>query len=358
MCPADRVRLSREGCQGLESQTRQTALNQAPDRHAGGLPPHKLPYHERLRGRAARNPVEIGWRGWCDILVRVFQRVGIDNLGLITAGVTFYVFLALLPAMVAVATCYGMFFNASTLETHVSFLQGYLPDQALSWIATEIGRVTKLRQDGLGLAFFVSFAVSLWSMNNAVIALFGAMNIAYGEIEKRGTITLYLSAFAVTVSALILGLAMIAAIVVAPLLTGADGGLSYEGRRLTAPVLFAVVASASAAIYRLGPSRRPAKLRWIAVGAVTVAIGWLTASTLLSWYLSNIANYAVIYGSLGTVIALMFWFYISVYILLLGAELAAEVEHQTMVDTTVGPEQPMGRRGAYVADTVGKKSWV
>ncbi len=89
---------------------------------------------------------------------------------------------------------------------------------------------------------------------------------------------------------------------------------------------------------------------------MTVAVGWLTAATLLSWYLSNIADYAVMYGSLGTVIALMFWFYISVYILLLGAELAAEVEHQTMVDTTVGPPQPVGRRGAYVADTVGRAS--
>jgi membrane protein len=298
------------------------------------VPPEKLPYHERLRGRAARTPVEIGWRGWWDIAVRVAERVGIDNLGLITAGVTFYVFLALIPALIAMVSFYGMVADTVTLDAHVSFLSGYLPDQALEWIAGEITRIGELHENGLTLALVAGLGISLWSMNNAVIALFGAMNIAYGEVEKRGTISLYLRAFTVTIAALVVGLVMIGAIVVVPLIMGSDT-LDYGGRRVTAPVLFCVVALGSAAIYRLG---------------------WLAVSTLLSWYLSNIANYAVVYGSLGTVIALMFWFYISVFIVLLGAELAAETEHQTMVDTTVGPERPMGRRGAYVADTVGRKA--
>lgn len=318
----------------------------------------KLPYHERLRGRVARNPVEIGWRGWWDIAVRLFERIGIDNLGLITAGVTFYLFLALIPAMVAVATFYGIMTDHVTLNQHVAFLRGYLPDQAIEWISNEIRRVGIMQKEGLSLAFVLSLAISFWSMNNAVIALFGAMNIAYGEIEKRSMVALYLRAFAFTGAALVSGLLMVAVIVLVPLLVGSvgDGGLDYGGRRVTAPLLFIAVTVASAAIFRHGPSRRPAKWRWIAVGALTVAIGWLAASTLLSWYLSNIADYSRLYGSLGTIIALMFWFYISVYILLLGAELNAEVEHQTMLDTTVGSDQPMGRRGAYVADTVGKQS--
>lgn len=319
------------------------------------MAPEKLPYHERLRGRAARNPFQIGWRGWWDIANRVVERVGIDNLGLITAGVTFYVFLALIPALLALVSFYGMLADPVTLDFHVNFLSGYLPEQALEWIAEEIGRVKVLQESGLTFAFAISLGISLWSMNNAVIALFGAMNIAYGEVEKRGTISLYLRAFAVTITSLFVGLLMIAAIVVLPLVMG-DGVLDYGGRRVTAPVLFCVVALGSAAIFRLGPSRRPAKWRWIAVGALTVATGWLAVSTLLSWYLSNVANYALMYGSLGTVVALMFWFYISVYIVLLGAELAAETEHQTMMDTTIGPDRPMGRRGAYVADTVGKKA--
>ncbi|UOM34493.1 YihY/virulence factor BrkB family protein [Acuticoccus sp. I52.16.1] len=342
----------------MDASSRLTSLNQEPGRRKS-VPPSKLPYHERLRGRAAHNPFQIGWRGWCDILVRVVERVSIDNLGLITAGVTFYVFLALIPAMIAVVTFYGITTSSLTLETHVSFLHGYLPDQAIEWIAHEIGRVSKAQENGLTLTFLLSLGISLWSMNNAVIALFGAMNIAYGEVEKRGTITLYLKAFGVTLAALLVGILMIGAIVVVPLVFGGDdGGLDYGGRRVTAPALFVMVSIAAATIFRLGPSRRAARWRWISVGAVTVSLGWLAASTLLSWYLSNIADYAAMYGSLGTVIALMFWFYISIYILLLGAELAAEVEHQTMVDTTVGPDQPVGRRGAYVADTVGRASRV
>ncbi|MCF3933199.1 YihY/virulence factor BrkB family protein [Acuticoccus sp. M5D2P5] len=302
--------------------------------------------------------MEIGWRGWWDIVVRMIERVSIDNLGLITAGVTFYVFLALIPAMIAVVTSYSIFTDPTTLASHVSFLRGYLPDQALDWMSNEISRVRHLHENGLTFAFIASIGISLWSMNNAVIALFGAMNIAYGEIEKRGTIALYLRSFGVTITGLLAGLVMVGFIVLMPLMMGAEGVsiLDYGGRRVSAPILFLTVTFGSAAIYRIGPSRRAAKWRWILVGATTVAIGWLIASTLLSWYLSNIADYTVVYGSLGTIIALMFWFYISAYILLLGAQLAAEVEHQTMVDTTIGPEQPMGRRGAYVADTVGKQA--
>lgn len=321
--------------------------------------PERLPYHERRRGRNARSPLDIGWRGWVDIVARVVERIGIDNIGLITAGVTFYIFLALIPAMIAVATVYGLTIDSLTLNDHVTFLRGYLPDQAITWISEEIGRVGMIHEEGMSLAFFISLGISFWSMNNAVIALFGAMNIAYGEVEKRNTFVLYFQAFAFTTAALVAGLLMVGAIVLVPLLFSADGfagGLDYGGRRVTAPFLFLVVAVGSAAIFRLGPSRRAAKWRWIATGALLVAAFWLAASTLLSWYLSNVADYSRLYGSLGTIIALMFWFFISVYILVLGAQLNAEVEHQTVVDTTIGPDQPMGRRGAYVADTVGKEN--
>lgn len=120
-----------------------------------------MPYHERLRGRAARNPFQIGWRGWWDIMVRVVERVSIDNLGLITAGVTFYIFLALIPAMIAVVSFYGITTSSLTLQTHVSFLHGYLPDQAIEWIAAEIGRLSMAAQNGLTLTFLFSLGLSL-----------------------------------------------------------------------------------------------------------------------------------------------------------------------------------------------------
>lgn len=320
--------------------------------------PDRLPYHERLRGRAARSPIDIGWRGWWDIGRRVFGRIGLDNLGLITAGVTFYVFLALIPAVIAIVTIYGLANDEVTLATHVNVLEGYLPSQTLKWIAQEVSRIATVQQQGLTLTFATSVAVSFWSMNNAVVALFGAMNIAYGEFEQRGTIPFYLRAFAFTFAALAVGLVMIAVIIVLPLALAhvTDQNLAYDGRRVTAPLLFILVMFAAAAIYRIGPCRRGARWQWIIVGAAGVAVGWIAASTLLSWYLSNVANYAFMYGSLGTVIAFMFWLYISVYILLIGAWANAEMERQTLVDTTIGPPKPLGERGAFVADSIGEEA--
>ncbi|MEM9223831.1 MAG: YihY/virulence factor BrkB family protein [Pseudomonadota bacterium] len=287
--------------------------------------------------------------------MRTFRRIGIDNLGLITAGVTFYIFLALVPAIIATVASYGMIADQVTLASHVDFLQGYLPDQSIDWIAQEINRLRVFQQQGLSIAFTASVVLSLWAMNNAVLALFGAMNIAYGEIEKRSTLGLYLRCFAFTLLAIIFGIMMVGLIVLVPLLTPLviEDAIQGLGFPVKMPVLFCVVALSAMAIYRVGPSRRPARWRWIATGAVLAAIGWIAASTLLSWYITNIANYARMYGSLGTIVALMFWLYISVYIFLLGAWLNSEIEHQTVVDTTVGPEQPLGQRGAYVADTVG-----
>ncbi|MEM7694333.1 MAG: YihY/virulence factor BrkB family protein [Pseudomonadota bacterium] len=318
---------------------------------AAELDPSRLPYHVRLRGRAAVHPLQIGWRGWADIVARIWERIGIDNIGLIVAGVTFYIFLALIPATIAVVTFYGLVTDSLTLQSHVAFLKGYLPDQAILWIGEEVARIAAFREEGLSLAFGLSLALSFWAMNNAVVAWFGAMNVAFGELEKRSIIGLYLRCFAFTTIALVVGIVMVATIVLLPLLLPTG---TYGGRQVTAPILFVLVTVGAAAIYRLGPSRRPAKLRWVMFGALCVAAGWIGASTLLSWYLSNFANYAAMYGSLGTVVALLFWLYISVYILMVGAWLNAEIEHQTLVDTTVGSAKPLGERGAHVADTVGR----
>ncbi|MEM0908046.1 MAG: YihY/virulence factor BrkB family protein [Pseudomonadota bacterium] len=318
-------------------------------------PPESLPYHERLRGRAAKHPYEIGWRGWWDIVRRIIARIGVDNFGLITAGVTFYIFLALIPAAIAIVTIYGLVIDSATLASHVAFLDGILPQQSISWIAQEIQRIAEAHEKGVTWALSTSVALSLWAMNNAVVALFGAMNAAYRETEARSTIGLYLRCFTVTFAAIGFAVIVIGAIVVAPLLSPTQAaGATDGGRSTSGPVLFVVVVVCAVAIYRVGPSRRAARWSWILPGALAAAIGWITAATLLSWYLSNVANYAITYGSLGTIIALMFWLYSSVYIILVGAWLNAEAEHQTLVDTTIGEIKPLGSRGAVVADRVGR----
>lgn len=314
---------------------------------------------DQRRGRDARSPRAIGWRGWVDILHRVFERVGHDHLGLIAAGVTFYIFFAIVPAMIALATLYGIVADSETLAQHLAILEGYLPDQGIHWLEDELSRITDLREQGLTLTFLLSVAISLWSMNNAVVAIFAAMNVAYREVERRSFITLYLETFLFTLAGLVFGLVLITAFVVLPLVLTAIGASTdgFGGRLVMAPILFVAVLIASSAIFRFGPSRRGARWTWISVGSVVVAGGWLAAAVLMSWYLSSIADYSRIYGSLGAIMALLFWIYMSVYVLCLGGELNAEIEHQTRIDTTIGPEKPLGKRGAFVADTIGKAAF-
>lgn len=310
------------------------------------------------RGRAARWPHHIGRHGWHDIFSRVFERLGRDNLGLISAGVTFYIFLALAPAMIAMVTLYGIFTDSVTIGQHLAILSGYLPDEGLGWLRHELQRITATRQRGLTVALVVSVGISLWSMNNAVLALFSAMNVAYGETEKRGWLALYLESFMFTIIALLAAIVFLNVFVVLPVVLSAIGQHidEYGGRIITAPLLFVFVSLAASTLYRFGPSRRDARWKWITSGSVVAASGWIAASLLLSWYLSNVVNYAVVYGSLGALVALLFWIYVSVFVLCLGALINAEIEHQTRIDTTVGPMRPLGRRGAYVADTVGREA--
>ena len=110
-----------------------------------------------------------------------------------------------------------------------------------------------------------------------------------------------------------------------------------------------------ALLYRYGPDRRVARWQWVSVGSVFAAVTWIVASYLFSWYLASFANYNATYGSLGAVVGLMMWLWISTIVVLLGAELNAEIEHQTARDSTVGGEEkPLGARGAVMADTVGR----
>jgi membrane protein len=148
----------------------------------------------------------------------------------------------------------------------------------------------------------------------------------------------------------------VALVVVFPLFLAALGVTSSDHpivAYLRWPVLFVLIILALSVLYRYGPSRRQAKWRWISVGGVFAALAWLVVSALFSWYLGNFANYNATYGALGAVVGLMMWMWLSTIVVLVGAELNSEIEHQTARDSTVGREKPLGTRGAVMADTVG-----
>jgi membrane protein len=308
------------------------------------------------RGRFARRPSEIPAAGWKDIFIRVYRNIGRDRVILVAAGVTFYCILALFPAIAAFVSLYGLFADPSTISNQINSLSGVLPGGAVQVIGDQMTRVTSQGNKSLGLIFFSGLAVALWSANAGIKSIFDALNLVYNEEEKRGLIKLNAVSLAFTTGAIAFLLLAIGAMVVLPLVLGYVGLTEVAEKILRIvrwPALLLIVTGALAVLYRFGPSRSQPQWRWISWGSAFAAVLWIVASILFSWYAAHFGNYNKTYGSLGAVIGFMIWIWISVIVILLGAEIDAEMEHQTVHDTTSGDGKPMGARGAKVADTVG-----
>ncbi|WP_309089569.1 YihY/virulence factor BrkB family protein [Phenylobacterium sp.] len=315
---------------------------------------HPEHLQDASRGRHADKPQEIPAKGWKDILIRSWKEFGDDQAPLVAAGVTFYTLLALFPAMGAFAALYGLFADVAEAQRHLAVLSAVLPPDVLRFVGEQLVRLSAGHEGGLSLAFIGGLLLSIWSANGAMKAMITAMNIAYDEQEKRGFIKKTATSLAFTVGFLLFGLASIAALAVPAAIEpymGASAATLF--RWTTYPVLLAALALGLALLYRFGPSRDRVRWRWITPGSIAAILLWVAASAAFSIYVANFANYEKTYGSLGAVIGFMMWLYFSAQVVLLGAELNSEIEHQTVKDTTVGPEHPLGARGAVMADTVG-----
>jgi membrane protein len=187
-------------------------------------------------------------------------------------------------------------------------------------------------------------------------SIFDALNLVYDETEKRGFIKLNLVSLGFTVAAIVFVLLAIGGIVALPAVfsaAGSNGAMALVAKIARWPILLIVIGLALAVIYRYGPSRDEPKWRWITWGSAFAAVGWIVVSILFSLYTTHFADYNKTYGSLGAIIAFMFWLWLATTVILIGAEIDAEMEHQTVRDTTAGAPKPLGARGAKMADTVG-----
>ncbi len=311
------------------------------------------------RGRGAESPGQIPAPGWKDILWRTYGELSKDRVMLVAAGVTFYALLALFPALTALVSIYGLIADPATVVDHIDMMSGFLPAGAIEIIGEQMQRVASQPAGSLSIGFLAGIAVTLWSANNGMKAVIDAMNVAYNQEEKRSFIKLTLVSFAFTLAALALVILVVGTIVVLPILLGYIGLAGSEGLLLRIarwPLLLIIILGAITVIYRHGPNREPPEWRWVIPGAVVAGIFWLIASLGFSWYVSNFDSYNETYGSLGAVIAFMVWMWVSATIVIMGAELNAEMERQTRYDTTTGEPLPMGTRGAQAADTVGRSA--
>ncbi len=309
------------------------------------------------RGRHASFPTHIPLTGWKDIGWRLYQAIGRDRVLFTSAATSFYILLALVPALNAFVSIYGLFNDARSVLDHVDLLAGVIPPGALEVVRDQLTRLAEQSTGGLGLSLLFSVAVALWGSSAGIKAMFEAMNIAYRERERRSFIAFNGLALLFALAGAIAALLVIAMVLVVPSLLAYlswSEGLSWMARLAAYAVMALVLWLGVTALYRWGPSREQAKWRWITPGSIFSALLLGGGSVVFSWYVSNFSDDSATYGSLSAVIGLMIWLWISSTIVILGAELNSEIEHQTARDSTTGPAEPLGERGAHMADTVGR----
>ncbi|PDT92088.1 ribonuclease BN [Bradyrhizobium sp. Y36] len=307
-------------------------------------------------GRRAMSPFEIPWTGWKDIFWRTYQRIDDDRLLATAGGVVFFGLLAIFPAVTALVSSYGLFADPATISDNLQKLAMLLPAGTFQIVEEQVGRVVSKGNTALGATFLFGLVLAIWSANAGVKAIFDALNVAYEEREKRSFIKLNLVSLTFTIGGIVALLLMVAAVVAFPLALD-HLGMAPESKLIAGlarwPLLFFILLMALAALYRFAPSRDAPRWQWLSLGALTAAFLWIAGSALLSWYLSEFANYNATYGSLGAAIGLMTWMWMSAIVVMFGAELNSEIERQTLKDTTTGRPRPLGTREAVSADTVG-----
>jgi membrane protein len=308
---------------------------------------------ERDAGRFATAPHQIPAKGWKTVLKRTGAGFLQDRIMAEAASITFFVLLALFPAIAALISVYGLFTDPTQIGAQLAALSGVIPGDGMQIIQGQISALTAKGQGTLGFAALISLLVSLWSANNGIKSLIGGLNVVYHEHEKRSFVKLTLVAFAFTIGTIIFAIIALFAVVLIPIILNFVG-LGFATATLINllrwPAMFVVVAVVLAFVYRYGPSRNWARWQWVSWGGAAAAFFWIAVSLLFSFYVANFANYNKTYGSLGAVIGFMTWIWISSIIVLMGAELNAELEQQTEMDSTIGPEKPPGERGAFKAD--------
>ena len=295
---------------------------------------------------------------WKKIAVRTWNQSWIDNAGLIAAGVAFYGFIALVPLLGIIVLGYSFIADSETVIRNMQALTAILPTDIALLIGDQLMNAVETSKGTKGFAILAALGLALYGGTNASSAIIMALNIAYQEKEKRSLLQFYLLAVAMTLGALFLSLVALAATAAVAQLEqfapATSGPALVLGKLLSYTLLALGAAAIAATLYRFGPSREDARWRWITPGSLFTAVGWLLLTVAFGFYITRVTDYGATYGSVGAIIALLTWMYLSAYVFVVGAEFNSEVEHQTAKDSTTGPPEPIGRRGAWAADHVAR----
>ena len=308
------------------------------------------------RSRTTSSPLAMPLKGWKEVFVRTWREAGDDNVGLVAAGVSFYGFLALVPLLGAIVLSYGLVADPKTVVHNMQGLTSVMPGDAAKLVGEQLMNVVKTSGSKKGLGLLLALALAVFGARSAAGSIVTALNIAYEEKEKRSFIVVNLLALGITAAGVVVAVLAVVAIAalghLESLLPTAPGFVVVLGKLLSYVALTLAGAAGAATLYRYGPSRTKPRWVWLTPGSTLAAVLWLALTLGFGIYVANFGNYNATYGSLGAVVVLLTWLYLSSYILLFGAELNSELEHQTAKDTTRGADKPTGDRGAGAADQV------
>ncbi|GHC15972.1 YihY/virulence factor BrkB family protein [Aidingimonas halophila] len=312
----------------------------------------------RQHGREAAQPTKIPRAGWRDILWRMRRELASDDITMLAAGVAFYALLALFPAIAALIALWALAFDPEQMAGHIGDLVRFTPPGAASIIRQQANDVGSNTDAGLSVTAILSLLIAIFIASKGIRGLIKGLNVVYGEAERRGFLRRSITVATLTVGLLIMTLVTIAFITLFPLVIQ-HLGLARPWVTVIGlirwPVLLLVMICTTAVLYRFGPYRRSPRWEWVSPGTLLATVLWVLGSLGLSAYMRHFPVFNQVYGSLGAVVGLLLWFWLSAFFVLLGGKLNATVEHQTRHDTTVGSSRPMGKRGAYVADTLGEE---
>ena len=315
-------------------------------------PDYADPDHQHEK---ARTPLHLPPSAWWRVSKRTFAQMGDDALSVIAAGCAFFSMLAIFPAISAIAIIYGLAADPQDAARQLSHFHGVIPDQALALLTEEAQRIASAANHTLSWGLALSLLIAFWGSTRTVRSLLAALNVIYDEREQRGILRLNLRILAITLTGLAIFMLLQFVIAAVPTILRQywlGDGTSLFLSIVRWPAIGLLLTVSLTLLYRLAPSRADAQWTWLLPGALFASVGWIGASALFSLYVSFFEHYSNVYGSFGAIVILLLWMYWSFLIILLGAELNAELEHEVARDTTTGEPSPLGERNAEMADKI------
>lgn len=303
----------------------------------------------------ARSPLGFGFGDWKAILRSVAHDIEHDHVGIVAAGVAFFTMLAIFPFIMVCLSIFGLVADPLELQEQLQVLENLFPAEAWAILNSQIMSVASAPVSELGLRIVIGVFIAFWSAGAGIRAMMRAMNIAYGEKETRGLVRFYTLASVLTLSVTLFMWVALGVIIGVPSVLNffsLEGVAAFSARYLPWLLVIGLFSIATIILYKIGPSRRPAKFVWIIPGVIFSTLGWLFISSVFSRFVAEFGTYNKTYGSLAAVILLLVWFWLTAFVIVAGAVLNAAMETHTQVDTTIGPDRPAGERGASVADNV------